>query len=47
MLDIDCKTEELIDIRYSDIDFDKSIKPSSLLNFFQDIGSDNSEINGF
>lgn len=40
-------SEEEIHIRYSDIDFDKSLKPFSLLNFFQDIASDNAERLGF
>ena len=40
-------TEELVNIRYSDIDFDKKIKMVSLLNFFQDIASDNAEKYGF
>ena len=40
-------SEETINIRYSDLDFDKSLKPFSLLNFFQDIASDNAEKLGF
>ncbi len=40
-------SEEKAHIRYSDIDFDKSLKPFSLLNFFQDIASDNAERLGF
>ena len=40
-------TEERINVRYSDIDFDQSLKPFSLLNFFQDIASDNAERLGF
>lgn len=40
-------SEETINIRYSDLDFDKSLKPFSLLNFFQDIASDNAERLGF
>ena len=40
-------SEEIINIRYSDIDFDKTLKPFSLLNFFQDIASDNAERLGF
>ncbi len=40
-------SEEKIQVRYSDIDFDKSLKPFSLLNFFQDIASDNAERLGF
>jgi len=39
----DIISEEKTHIRYSDIDFDKSLKPFSLLNFFQDIASDNAE----
>ena len=34
-------------IRYSEIDFDKSLKPFSLLNFLQDTASDNAEMLGF
>lgn len=40
-------SEERINVRYSDIDFDQSLKPFSLLNFFQDIASDNAERLGF
>ncbi len=40
-------SEEIINIRYSDIDFDKRLKMFSLLNFFQDIASDNAEKFGF
>ncbi len=40
-------SEEQINIRYSDLDYDKSLKPFSLLNFFQDIASDNAEKLGF
>ncbi|MBO6257097.1 hypothetical protein J6N69_03580 [bacterium] len=40
-------SEENINIRYSEMDFDKSLKPFSLLNFFQDIASDNAERLGF
>ena len=40
-------SEEVINIRYSDLDFDKTLKPFSLLNFFQDIASDNAERLGF
>ena len=40
-------SEESINIRYSDLDFDKCLKPFSLLNFFQDIASDNAEQLGF
>ena len=34
-------------VRYSEMDFDKSVKPYSLLNYFQDIASDNAEEWGF
>lgn len=40
-------SEEILNIRYSDIDFDKKLKMFSLLNFFQDIASDNAEKYGF
>ena len=40
-------SEEIIQIRYSDIDYNKCLKPFSLLNFFQDIASDNAERLGF
>ncbi len=40
-------SEEIINIRYSDMDFDMALKPFSLLNFFQDIASDNAEMLGF
>ena len=40
-------SEEKINVRYSDIDFDKSLKMFSLLNFFQDIASDNAEMHNF
>jgi len=40
-------SEEEINVRYSDIDYDKKLKPFSLLNFFQDIASDNAENLGF
>ncbi len=43
----DIITQEDISIRYSEIDFDKKLKPSALLNFFQDIASDNAERLGF
>lgn len=43
----DIALEEVINVRYSDIDFDKSLKMSSLLNFFQDIASDSAENLGF
>lgn len=40
-------SQEIINIRYSDLDFNKKLKPFSLLNFFQDIASDNAEKLGF
>jgi medium-chain acyl-[acyl-carrier-protein] hydrolase len=36
-----------IELKYSEIDYDKSLKPYSLLNYFQDIASDNAEELGF
>jgi len=39
--------EEIINIRYSDLDLYKRLKPFSLLNFFQDIASDSAESLGF
>jgi len=43
----DVLLEENIKIRYSDLNFDKSLKPSSLLNFFQDIAVDSANLLGF
>lgn len=43
----DITTEEKINIRYSETDFDRSLKPSALLNFLQDVASDNAERLGF
>lgn len=40
-------SEETINIRYSDLDFKKRLKPVSILNFFQDIAVDNAEKYGF
>ena len=40
-------SEEKINLRYSDLDFNQNLKPFSLLNFFQDIASDNAEMLGF
>ncbi|MBP5211166.1 MAG: hypothetical protein J6Z27_04955 [Bacteroidales bacterium] len=40
-------SQENINIRYSETDFDKSLKLSSLLNLFQDIATDNAERLGF
>ena len=34
-------------VRYSEMDFDKSLKPFALLNYFQDIASENAEKLGF
>ena len=39
--------KENIDIKYSEMDFDKSLKPYSLLNYFQDIASTSAENLGF
>ena len=39
--------EENINIKYSEMDFDKSLKPYSLLNYFQDIASESAERLGF
>ncbi|MBQ9246792.1 hypothetical protein IJ182_11070 [bacterium] len=39
--------EKNVNVRYSEMDFDKSLKPYSLLNYFQDIASDNAESLGF
>lgn len=47
MVKDDIITVENIPIRYSEMDFDKSLKPSALLNFFQDIATDNAERLGF
>ncbi len=40
-------SQEVINLRYSELDFNKRLKPFSLLNFFQDIASDNAEKFGF
>lgn len=45
MIQKDYKQE--IVVRYSEMDFDKSLKPFSLLNYFQDIASENAEKLGF
>jgi len=47
MLQLGKVTEEDINIKYSEMDFDKSLKPFSLLNYFQDIASYNAENLGF
>ncbi len=39
--------EEIFKIRYSEIDFNQVLKPSVLLNFLQDLASDNAEVLGF
>ena len=39
--------EKNIDVKYSEMDFDKALKPYSLLNYFQDIASENAEAWGF
>ncbi len=36
-----------INVKYSEMDFDKSLKPYSLLNYFQDAASENAEEWGF
>ena len=36
-----------ITVKYSEMDFDKGLKPYSLLNYFQDIASENAENWGF
>lgn len=38
---------ENVKIRYSELDFDKSLKPSALLNLFQDIAVENADKLGF
>ena len=43
----ECITDEVLNLKYSELDFDKRLKPFSLLNFFQDIASDNAEKFGF
>ena len=43
----DAISKETIQIRYSDLDFKKRLKPVSILNFFQDIAVDNAEKCGF
>ena len=39
--------EKDIVVKYSEMDFDKSLKPYSLLNYFQDVASENAEEWGF
>lgn len=39
--------EKNIDVKYSEMDFDKGLKPYSLLNYFQDAASENAEKWGF
>ena len=39
--------EKNIDVKYSEMDFDKGLKPYSLLNYFQDVASENAEEWGF
>lgn len=41
------KFEEHVKIRYSEMDYDLVLKPSSLLHFLQDLASDNAEQLGF
>ena len=45
MIQKDFKQDYLI--RYSEMDYDKSVKPFSILNFLQDTASDNAENLGF
>ncbi|MBQ7222156.1 MAG: hypothetical protein IJS02_01670 [Bacteroidales bacterium] len=40
-------SQETINIRYSETDFDKSLKLSALLNYFQDLATENAERLGF
>ncbi len=48
MIDIDnTVTEEILNIKYSELDNNFSLKPYSLLNFLQDIASYNAEKFGF
>lgn len=46
-MDEETTTIDSVRIHYSEMDFDKSLKPFSLLNFFQDIATDNAERLGF
>ena len=39
--------EENLKIRYSEMDYDLVLKPSALLQFMQDLASDNAEKLGF
>ena len=39
--------EKEVSVKYSEMDFDKSLKAYTLLNYFQDIASDNAEEWGF
>ena len=39
--------EEDVKIRYSEMDYDTVLKPSALLQFLQDLASDNAEALGF
>ena len=39
--------EETVKIRYSEMDCDLVLKPSALLQFLQDLASDNAELLGF
>ena len=44
---IDAITEQDIRIRYSEMDYDRVLKPSSLLQFLQDVATENAEACGF
>ena len=39
--------EENVKVRYSEMDYDLVLKPSALLQFMQDMASDNAESLGF
>ena len=39
--------KQTFNVRYSEIDYNQALKPFSLLNFFQDLASDNAEELGF
>ena len=39
--------EEKIQVKYSEIDYKQAVKPSAILNFFQDMASENAENLGF
>ena len=39
--------KERVKVRYSEMDFGLALKPSAVLNFFQDMASENAENLGF